>query len=518
MGFESLPVEQPAEAGVPTEAGADAPVVVPPPLDGGSEAGIDGPTGKPPILITGDVVLDGGQSIDYGTDGPGCVIIGNRNTISAAPGWTGHVRIVGCRIEGLGSISQPAIRVEASGSSYVTIEGSTFDSSGAIEIVNRGASTTTFQNNTISTSSVVALDPDVDNSTPAFSASGDGASPKIFRGNRIYRSSASFESPNWMIGGDTDADANLVIGERAALLMGAPDLTVRGNYVHNFRAAGTQAEFAMSVSAAASNLLTEHNVIRRGTWVVRGLAGDFRYNAVLDTSNDSWVKDPHEGTRIHHNAFVMCATPSVDIGAGIDAASVTASGIEVFSNTFDGGGTMMRMKGPLLMVGPGADVSTFRNNIVFNFPFEQADGRAALRGAASEALDPAPSRLGYADYNLFSNPDAPGVRNYALAVPNRTVRVDPGFGLNDARPSGPVNEQVDPELAGSTEGCFPWSDEAIKDGTVTVTQMLAAYRAVYTPNTGSPALNTGDPADGANTSIGAVGDGTQESDRFGRRP
>jgi hypothetical protein len=214
----------------------------------------------------------------------------------------------------------------------------------------------------------------------------------------------------------------------------------------------------------------------------------------------------------------MCATPSIDIGAGIDAGSVTASGIEVFSNTFDGGGAMMRTKGPVLAVGPGASVASFRNNIVFHFPFEQGADRAALRGAPGEPLDPAPSRLGYADYNLFYNPDSAGVRNYALAVSNLTVRVDPGFALNDALPAGPPNEQVEPELAGGADECFPWSDENIKLGTVTVSQMLAGYRSVYAPSAGSPALNKGDPTDGANTSIGAVGDGTQDSDRFGRGP
>lgn len=518
LGFELLPGKAAADSGASTEAGTDGPAL-PPPMEGGAgDAEPDAPGGKPPILITTDVVLDGGDSIDYGTDGPGCRIVGNGNTIRATASWTGHVRIVGCHIQRLGTITKPAIDIEATGSSYVSIERSTFESSGTVEVVNRGASTTTFENNVILESSVVALDPNADNSTPAFSASGDGTAPKVFRGNRIYRSSAAFRSPNWTIGGDTDADSNLVIGLRAAFVVGAADIVVRRNYVHNFRSAGSQDEFAMTVLPGSDNLLTEHNVLRRGTWVVRGLAGDFRYNAVLDTSSDSWIQNPYTGARIHHSVFVMCAAPSGDIAYGIDAAGMTATGLEVFSNTFDGGGTMMNMKGPVLGVGPDATVASFRNNIVFRFPFEQGTERAALRGAPSEPLDPPPARLDYADYNLFHNPDSPGLRNYALAVAGRTVRVDPGFARNDARPAGPVNEQVDPALAGGAAACFPWSDEDIKAGTVTVSQMLAAYRAVYTPTAGSPALNTGDPADGANTSIGAVGDGAHADDRFGRPP
>jgi hypothetical protein len=66
-----------------------------------------------------------------------------------------------------------------------------------------------------------------------------------------------------------------------------------------------------------------------------------------------------------------------------------------------------------------------------------------------------------------------------------------------------------------TGPCFAWSDADIRSGAVTVSAMLAAWRAAYAPTASSPLLGAGDPADGAGSFIGAVGDGTLADDRFG---
>ena len=50
---------------------------------------------------------------------------------------------------------------------------------------------------------------------------------------------------------------------------------------------------------------------------------------------------------------------------------------------------------------------------------------------------------------------------------------------------------------------------------MTVSQMLAAWRAAYAPRAGSPLAGAGDPADGRGNPIGAIGDGTQAGDGFG---
>jgi hypothetical protein len=60
------------------------------------------------------------------------------------------------------------------------------------------------------------------------------------------------------------------------------------------------------------------------------------------------------------------------------------------------------------------------------------------------------------------------------------------------------------------EGCI-WA------GDCTTGQVLAHYRQTYRPAAGSPLVNAGDPADGAGTSIGAIGaDDNNPADLFGR--
>jgi hypothetical protein len=51
----------------------------------------------------------------------------------------------------------------------------------------------------------------------------------------------------------------------------------------------------------------------------------------------------------------------------------------------------------------------------------------------------------------------------------------------------------------------------------TVAQILAHYRAAYAPAEGSSLINSGDPSDGADSYIGAVGTGKDSpNDYFGR--
>src|SRR6185436_8117042 len=105
------------------------------------------------------------------------------------------------------------------------------------------------------------------------------------QGNHISRSVVLFESTsNWLIGGNKDEEANILIGMRASLsIHRCADLTVRGNYIHteipSFRWSQVH---TIAVGPPCPGLVIEHNVIRHGQWVVRGLAGEFRYNLVLD--------------------------------------------------------------------------------------------------------------------------------------------------------------------------------------------------------------------------------------------
>src|SRR5205823_11122452 len=120
---------------------------------------------------------------------------------------------------------------------------------------------------------------------------------------------------------------------------------------------------------------------------------------------------------------------------------------------------------------------------------------------------------------LSFNPDAEVADNYNLGVAGKVERQDPGFGANDVPPLGAKDAQVDPQVTGPFAARFPWTDQQILDRTVTVSDMLAYFRTVYTPAPGSPLIDAGDPEDGPGADIGAIGAGADNAhDHFGAFP
>jgi hypothetical protein len=192
-------------------------------------------------------------------------------------------------------------------------------------------------------------------------------------------------------------------------------------------------------------------------------------------------------------------------------------GIEIFNNVFDGGG---KLDVPAIEVSPKAFVKSVRNNVFYNFAHSDKyykKPQAMLRAAWNDdGAEERPARLGYADYNLFFSPTAKARRNYQLSVAGKEQRRDAGFGRNDVPPGGKVDDQVDPKFQGPIPKRFPFPDEDIQARKVTVSKILAFYRAAYTPAEGSPLIGAGDPADGAGGNIGAVGSRKPSpADRFG---
>src|SRR6516165_5354618 len=110
---------------------------------------------------------------------------------------------------------------------------------------------------------------------------------------------------------------------------------------------------------------------------------------------------------------------------------------------------------PVIEVGPDGFLSSLRNNVFYNHPTKFANGTATVRpGFAEMKTTPAPARPGYADYNLFFNPDA-------------------AFGKHDAPANGATDAQVEPKFAGPIPKKFPFSDDDLKAGKVTVSKVLA---------------------------------------------
>ncbi len=467
------------------------------------------------LTLEADVVLGAADSLDVqGTPEKPCVVVGNGHAIRGA----GRLRLAHAEIRGLGAAAlvegdklvreSPAIDVRPTD---VEITGCVFDASASIVLRLEGTSTARVVGNECRANAVVPVNKMVHLTRPFFAATGASAAPKVFRGNRVLRSNVQVTGPNWRI------EDNLVVGLRAGIFAYGEGTLVRGNYVHVLMPRTPETPWWSQVSTftTAKGALAEHNVIRDGEWIVRMVEGEFRYNVVCDINDHDLLQNGSTG-RIHHNVFIA-GKPDHPPGSMFACIAVVykGPGIEIWNNTFDAGGTM---NVPGVEVNPGGFVKSLRNNVFFNFAHGERyikGAQAMIRPSWDETL-PAegPDRLGYADYNLFQG----GRKNYALSVAGKTVRKDAGFGLHDIPKGGAVDAQADPKFQGPLPERFPFQDEDILSGRVTVAAMLARFREIYTPAAGSPLIDAGDPTDGPGADIGAVGAGAAHSeDLFGRR-
>jgi hypothetical protein len=487
--------------------------------------------------LTADLVLNGDDVLDIrGTPEKPCVLAGNRHRIRSGPKWTGALRITHAQIRDLGGLPKraadgrvagpgaAAIELKVAGQGRVTIEHCTLDACAAIQLQSDDASTASFRHNTVLETSVVAISKDIGSSGDCFTATGNSRERKLFQGNFIPRGKVLIRAPNWLVGGDRDADSNLCIGHRIGIVADGDGTVVRGNYFHLLMPITREYPYwsQISVFTTGRAVVGEHNVIRDGEWIVRFVEGEFRYNVVTDIVDHDLMQNGSAG-RIHHNLFLAGASDHRHGSmyaciAVIYAPKKPGEGIEIFNNVFDGGG---RLNVPAIEVAPKAFVKSVRNNVFYNFAHGDRyykRPQAMIRtNWNDEPAEEKPARLGYADYNLFYSPGARARRNYLLSVSGKTERTDAGFGLHDIPRGGKVDEQADPRFKGPIPRAFPFSDEEVKARKVGVSKMLAFYREAYSPAAGSPLIGAGDPADGEGTNIGAAGAArSSDQDRFGR--
>jgi hypothetical protein len=478
------------------------------------------------LELKADLVLAGEDVLEInGTAEKRCPLVGNGYCIRSEGNWTGSIKLRHCDVKGLGAAVKftedksriqsefPALKLIVSGKGSLVIENCVFDASGAIHVQNDGESTTVFRNNTILENTLAHANKDIDKSRPCFVAKGSSRGEKLFQGNRIWRSQARFTGPNWLVGGESDADSNLCIGIRIGLIAEGEGTVVRGNYLHLRMPINEEFPYYSQVTtfSTSKGAIGEHNVIRDGEWIVRFVEGEFRYNLITDIIDHDLMQNGSAG-RIHHNLFVAGRS---DSRAGSMSAHIAViyppkekgEGIEIFNNVFDAGGWM---DVPAIEVAPGAFVKSVRNNVFYNFAhkdryYKGPHGMIRPSWNDDAAGDTKPARMGYADYNLFYSPKAQAQRNYLLSVAGKSERKDAGFGLHDVPHGGKADEQVDPKFNGPLPNAFPFADDDIKAGKVAVSKILAFYWDAYRPAEGSPLIGAGDPADGKNVNIGAVG-------------
>jgi hypothetical protein len=489
------------------------------------------------LTLKEDLVLTGRDSLEVkGTPDRRCTIVGNGFCIRTRGEWTGSVRIRHCDLRRLGAPPRftddgrriaaefPALDLTITGKGQLVVEHCDLDESAAVHVRNDGESTTTFRANTVRENTLARADKDVDRSLPCFVARGSSKARKVFQANHIDRSQARFTAPNWLVGGDSDADSNICIGLRIGLFAEGEGTVVRGNYLHLRMPITKEFPYYSQVStfSTSKGALGEHNVIRDGEWIVRFVEGEFRYNLITDIIDHDLMQNGSTG-RVHHNLFVAGRSDSragsmMGCVAVIYPPKKPGEGIEIYNNVFDGGDWM---DVPAVEVAPGAFVKSLRNNVFCRFAHKDRYYKGAqgmVRASWNdEAADKKAPRLGYADYNLFFSPKAKVPRNYLLSVADKVERKDAGFGRHDLPRDGGVDAQADPKFKGPLPREFPFSDDDIKSGKVTVSKILAFYRARYSPAADSPLVGAGDPQDGEGTNIGAIGSAKKsDADQFGR--
>lgn len=483
-----------------------------------------------------DLVLGGDDALEIqGTADKPCILLGNRHRVRSQPKWTGSVKITHCTIRDLGGVprrgpdglikgsGEPAFDLAVGGRGAFHLEHCTLDGCAAVQLRTDDAATVSFRHNTVLDSSVVAISKDIANSGDCFMATGNSRARKLFQGNFISRGKVVLRGPNWLIGGDQDTDSNLFIGLRIGIVADGAGTVVRGNYFHLRMPITKEYPYwsQISVFTTGPEVLAEHNVIRDGEWIVRFVEGEFRYNLISDIVDHDLMQNGSNG-RIHHNLFLAGTSDHRHGSMGGCIAVIyppkkPGDGIEIYNNVFDGGG---RLNVPAIEVAPKAFVKSVRNNVFTQFAHTDKYNKrpqAMIRTSWSdEPAEEKPARLGYADHNLFYSPGAKARRNYLLSVPDKSERRDAGFALNDIPRSGAIEAQADPRFKGPVPKAVPFTDEDIKARIIGVSKILALYREAYTPAADSPLLGSGDPNDGPNMWIGAIGPGNHPADRFGR--
>ncbi|HSP17649.1 MAG TPA: fibronectin type III domain-containing protein [Thermoanaerobaculia bacterium] len=468
----------------------------------------------PVFNLASDVVLSGSQNASYaGTPGNRCTINGNGFQIRSTGTFTGSLNITNCVVRGLGTATNPAIDVTVSGSGSIQLTGNVFDTFGTVSIGTNDQAQAAVRNNEFRENTLVPVTPlpteYASETLPVFQATGNSSVQKLFQGNNVGLSTVVFtNTQNWLIGGNTDAESNVLMGVRCGFTINAStNMVLRGNYSqHNYPHRFSQ---GLNFELQGDGFLAEHNVIRSSSWPVRGMGGELRYNLIDASGNtDQVFQAPASNVNIHHNIFIFTVSQTFFSPSAGLSVIYNADHVQFHNNTMDGGGTFMTFYGSPISVEDGSFIGSLRNDVFYNFATQTGP---IVSGSIGEPTSPPPQRLRYADYNDFFNPDASDQTNYGLSV----FGVAPGaagYGMHDV---GGFNGHVNPKFTQPTAIPFPFAPEEIWTRSKKVSDVLTAYRLMYTPAAGSPLIGAGDPQDGLGGNVGAVGNG-EAADQFGR--
>jgi len=463
---------------------------------------IDVPSpGGPAMDLTSDLVLSGNTDLDINgtSDARALITSSNGSRIRSDANWSGHLSIQNADIIGLGSMQVPGIEVTTSNAAGITITNSVFDHTGPPSFTSNGSAPVVFTGNTLQPNIMVKVDAEADysdGSQPSLLFSGNSTAAKVFKGNNVGISFVRFnKSSHWTIGGDTDADGNVMIGVRAGTEYDqVTDITFRGNISYHRYPYGWSQGQNLNFEGGAQNVLVEHNMFRGGSWMIQSFNGEFRYNLLVDNINEAFFRGGSASSSYHHNVFVNVGYSR----AYYPTSGMRSCGGAFYNNTIDVGGKMLGWfdHSFIANVDNSSDkLTSVRNNVFTGFAYESRNNLVEAGDATA------------ADYNCFYNPDTTMLTPYGNS----------GFGGHDCGGAAGAN----PKFAQPRVVPFPIGDGDIWQRKVTISQILSLYRGIYTPGAGSPLIDAGDPRDDTggmrNTDIGAVGAGTPHpDDLFGR--
>ena len=396
------------------------------------------------LSLTADIVLMNGDNFVAGDDsGTRCVIHGNGFSIAApanptGPGWTGGFSMHNCDVDGLGAPDASAITLTATATGSVSIVGSTFSTSNRIVLDIADHVNVTFSHNTIQADSITPEVTAFEDSEPAFWSTGASDGTKVIQGNRIFRGRIKLTSSSgWLIGGSMPGDGNIMFGVRTGIeLESDAMITVRGNYSRTDVDGPSWNQVKnLAVDLGGGGNIIEHNIFVGENWTVEmDGGGELRYNLLVNNIERGWVLAwADAGAKIHHNLVIATRDDDTSPLAGFvveEGAPMSAPTTQIYNNTIDLGGTCTRaVEAAVTFIG-GSVLESLRSNAIVGV--REAGGTTTPGLVRADDAMGSTDHLLYADYNLFFTPDSPVKTNYAVTVPGKTVRVDPGFAFEDA--------------------------------------------------------------------------------------
>jgi hypothetical protein len=447
------------------------------------------PTYGQTVDLTADLTVTGTSYSLVGTPTARVRVNGNGHRIASAAGASTAIEFRYVDFFDLGdrtSTSTPGVDLTTSGA--LAVENCRFDGSNTVQLAIQGTATASIKGNTFRSNMRQPLGQQPDYASPGSSypvlvlGGSSTSTSKVVQGNNIAAGWLLLtRTSNWLVGGDSDAAANVLIGARVGIFAdpysAVGNITIRRNYAHHIYYGGWSQGSNFELGGAAS-VLAEHNVIAGSSWPVRGVGGELRYNLILEGGHE-WVMMPNNvnGGFVHHNLMVG---GELDQG-GFASIYGGTSGVRAYNNTLDG---MNSTVGAIGVKGGGS--FALNSNLIMNFAPSNAHPVVTNGNGGGLA----------SDYNLFWNVNPP---NYDDGrAPSHDKTANPLL-------TSPVTVQYD------------FDETAVWSRTLTVREILSRYRSKYTPGAGSPAIDAGDPATfGAGNDIGAIGAGApNDADRFG---